>query len=78
LTANPLRVFNGLYGQPDRKGVTDVLQKLIVCIEFEDDISKAALRERINEAIPEPTRLNIQGIGWRFFDSLEEALQKER
>ena len=54
------------------------MQKLVVHIEFADDTSGAALRERIDEAIPEPVRLDVQDIGWRFFDSLEEAMAWER
>jgi len=48
------------------------MKTLIVHIEF-DDIEEEALRERIDAAIPDPARKDVQGVSWRVFSSLGEA-----
>ena len=50
------------------------MQTLIVHIEFDgQEITREQLEERIDAALPDPDRRDVQDIGWRFFSSLGEA-----
>lgn len=50
------------------------MQTLILHLEFDPaEISRADLEERIDAALPDPERNDVQDIGWRYFDSLGEA-----
>ncbi len=50
------------------------MQTLIVHIEHDpSDISREELEKRIDAALPDPERNDVQDIGWRYFSSLGEA-----